>query len=136
MPSIITTLEQEEFWYGQDGRPYFIYKNINTMKRNELLIPVMEQSHRINVFHFLKHRAPMLQSHWVWHSTRNVPDEVADSAMSEILDDPEEWLFRRPFMQALLRAIIREGSIDMELLELPSGFTVDSEGEVESQKSP
>ena len=144
MPSIVETLEQEVFWFGQDGRPYLIesadqsctceypYEGAPQAGHHPncmLMTPVMEQSHRINVLHFLRRRAPQLQAHWVWFFMKNAA-VVSDAIQAQILDNPDQWLMRRPFMQALVRAILREGSIDMELLELPAGFSVNSSGEV------
>lgn len=106
---LVEILEQEEMWYGQDGFPYRIED--------------MEQSHRINVVNFLKRRAQniYLRHQWaefmqMYHAPQDVFDSWMSANMYTINDDPEEWLMRRPLIQALQRAIAKHNTIDGEVV--------------------
>lgn len=110
MPILLETLEQEEMWYGEDGFPYRIED--------------MEQSHRINVVNFLRRRAENIYLRHQWVEARmmaNAPDDVQDAYDAEMRrtlnDKPEEWLMRRPLIQALQRAIARHNTIDGEVVD-------------------
>lgn len=109
MPSLHEVLDQEVMWYGQDGFPYKVAE--------------MEQSHRINVQAFLRRRAKniYLRHQWLeFHFMQDAPEDVFNAWMREnertLNSDPEEWLNRTPFMQALERAIKNDNTVDGEIV--------------------
>lgn len=109
MPSLLDTLDQEEWWYGQDGYPYRLAE--------------MEQSHRINVQAFLRRRAKNIYDRHQWHEFRimeSAPDDVFAEWMHEsermVDSDPVEWLNSTPFMQALDRAIRDHDTVEGEVV--------------------
>jgi hypothetical protein len=105
MPNFLDTLEQEEWWYGQDGYPYRISE--------------MEQSHRINVLAFLRRRAKNLYDRHQWQEFRfmqDAPEEVFTEWMRGISSDPVEWLNKMPLMQALERAVREHDTVDGEVV--------------------
>jgi hypothetical protein len=112
MPHIIDTLEQTEYWYGQDGRPYVVAE--------------MEQSHRVNVLAFLERRARSLMEHARWREQsmilRHAPDDVFDAYIdqcaSSIEGNPEDWLDSKPFVQNLRAVIGRHGALEQDSLQI------------------
>jgi hypothetical protein len=113
--SIIDVLEQDAQWLGQDGFPY--------------LISEMEQSHRINVLRFLERRAEQLYRQKAWRDAkdesrylRDAPDEVWAAWESqqgrELPQDPIQWLASTPCVRALMAAVLKEGAIPPDLLEI------------------
>lgn len=107
MPRIIETLEQEELWYGQDGRPYRVVE--------------METSHVVNVLAFLRRRADDLVRHEAWYEVNRAPlDEqraILERWRGVIQDDPAAWLERRPLIKALKYELLLRTSDDGEVLE-------------------
>lgn len=110
--SIIDTLEQTEWWFGEDGYPHRLTE--------------MEQKHRINVIRMLWRRAAQLYERSIWREEQmliNAPDEVLHhyeaQRARELPASPEEWLRSRPLFQELQRLIRRYDAIDAEVLELP-----------------
>lgn len=113
--SIIDVLEQDRRWLGQDGFPY--------------LIEEMEQSHRINVLRFLERRAEQLYRQKAWRDAkedarylRDAPDEVwtawENQQGRELPQDPMEWLKSTPCVRALVSAVLREGAVPADMLEI------------------
>jgi hypothetical protein len=109
MPDLLKTLDQEEWWYGQDGYPY--------------KIAGMEQSHRVNVQAFLRRRAKNIYDRHQRREFRimeSAPDDVFNEWMTEtergINSDPVEWLDNTPFMRALGKAIKNANTIDGEVV--------------------
>lgn len=113
--SIIDVLEQDTRWLGQDGFPY--------------LISEMEQSHRINVLRFLERRAEQLYRQKAFRDAkdearylRDAPDEVWSAWEAQqdraLPQDPMEWLKSTPCVKALVTAVLREGAIPQDMLEI------------------
>jgi hypothetical protein len=99
--SIIDVLEQDTRWLGQDGFPY--------------LISEMEQSHRINVLRFLERRAEQLYRQKAWRDERilaGAPDDVWGEY------DRQRALTNTPCVRALVAAVLKEGAIPPDLLEI------------------
>lgn len=107
--SIIDVLEQDKQWLGQDGFPY--------------LISEMEQSHRINVLRFLERRVLQLYRQKAWRDER-VMAGPPDGAWNEpepqraLPQDPMQWLVNTPCVRALVAAVLKEGAIPPDLLEI------------------
>lgn len=114
MPRIIETLEQEEMWYGQDGRPY--------------LIAEMETSHVSNVLAFLRRRADDLVRHEAWYEVNraslNEQRAILERWRTVIQDDPASWLKRRPLVRALEHELRRRGTVDGEVVEVAGELSV------------
>jgi hypothetical protein len=109
MPNLHDTLDQTEWWYGQDGYPYRLTE--------------MEQSHRINVVNFLLRRARNIYERHQWLEFRvmqNAPEEVFNEWMHQyeraVSSEPEEWLKRTPLMQALDKLIKDHDTVDGEVV--------------------
>lgn len=109
MPSLLQTLEQTEYWYGQDGFPYRLTE--------------MEQSHRINVLAFLRRRARNIYERHQWAELKvmeTAPDDVFAGWEAEnerrLNSDPVEWLNSMPLMQELERLVKAEDTIDGEVV--------------------
>lgn len=113
MPRIIETLEQEEMWYGQDGKPYRVAE--------------METSHVVNVLAFLRRRADSLVRHEAWYEVNRAP---LDDQLHILLrwrrvieDDPAAWLERRPLIAALERELRNRGAVDGEIVPVRGELT-------------
>jgi hypothetical protein len=114
MPHIIDTLEQTEYWYGQDGRPY--------------LVEHMEQSHRVNVLNFLERRARNLMEHARWREqnaaarslSREDYEAYIDQCMATIDGNPVDWLDSKPFVQNLRVVVGRYGALEPDSLQIES----------------
>ena len=107
--SIIDVLEQDRQWLGQDGFPY--------------LISEMEQSHRINVLRFLERRVEQLYAQKAWRDERilaGAPDDVWGEydRQRALPQDPMQWLTNTPCVRALVAAVLKEGAIPADLLEI------------------
>jgi len=106
MPRIIETLEQEEMWYGQDGRPYRVTE--------------METSHVVNVLAFLRRRADDLARHAAWYEVSHAPLsrqlEIIDRWRGELGDDPVAWLERRPLVKALRYELVLRDTVEGEVI--------------------
>jgi hypothetical protein len=116
MPGLLSTLEQTEMWYGQDGFPYKVDE--------------METSHLRNTIAFLQRRAHNLYERHKWHEHRmfaNAPDEVYNEYMHEmsrsIESNPVEWLGQRPLIQKMIQLVKLRESVTVEPLQLggPNG---------------
>jgi hypothetical protein len=102
---LIDSLEQDEFWFGQDARPYRIKD--------------MEQRHRLNVLAMLRRRAESLYDHKQWldfGDLRNAPDEVMDAYYAELPQDPLKWINSRPLVIAMEKAVRDYGTVDGEVI--------------------
>jgi len=90
-------LDQDEVWITNDRMP--------------LLLIEMEPSHRRNTLRFLRRRAHYLMKAYVWCEIREVlrfgtpEDDHDDAAGVGLLDDPEQWLERRPLIRELARLV-------------------------------
>lgn len=112
MPNIIDTLDQDEYWYGQDSYPHRVES--------------METSHIRNVIAFLIRRADMLQRQKEWREILDLsdaPDDVMHQWEAEnrrALPEPAMvWLQRQPLIQRFLELLKRRESILPEQLGLP-----------------
>lgn len=106
-PNLLDTLEQEEWWYGQDGFPYRVAE--------------MESSHRVNVLNFLRRRADNLWARALWRERRELEDAPEDvmrswerDAASQVAADPLEWLNSKPLVKSLRYWILLQDSYDVD----------------------
>jgi hypothetical protein len=104
VPSLLDDLEQTEFWFGQDRRPYRIED--------------MEQSHRVNVLAFLRRRVDSLATSRLWREfveMEDAPDDVLKQWSNQLESSPLDWLNSRPLVRALEAAVaahdIRSGDV-------------------------
>jgi hypothetical protein len=102
--NILEVLEQEEMWYGQDGRPYRIED--------------MSQAHRLNVLAFLRRRAQELYAHKHWSEAEEI-GRTSDGwfvGALPITENPTNWLNRQPLMASLEAAVRNHNTIDGEVI--------------------
>lgn len=118
MPKIIETLEQGEWWYGQDSFPYRVVE--------------MDTEHIGNVLRWLRRRANQLrmQHHWdEFLEHHDLPDEDAGpeselafvkwlGASSELDVDPHAWLEQRPLVKALKYTLIMRDTLDADVVDV------------------
>jgi hypothetical protein len=111
MPNLISILEQDEVWYGQDGFPYYIAE--------------MGTSHIVNVLAFLRRRADNIYERKQWLEMRhmeNAPEEVWNDWVRQnqnsIPSDPLEWLNNRPLMQRFEQELKLRTAIEPDTLQI------------------
>lgn len=105
----MSLLDQDEYWVMRDGV--------------QIPLEEMDNEHRRNVLNLLMRRAAYQMKIYFLEESREMmaaPDEVynqwaAESAV-EIMDDPEEWMARRPLIRKLKRLIANADAIDGEVV--------------------
>lgn len=111
MPSIVDTLEQDEWWYAQDGLP--------------VRLADMELEYLENLLAYLRRGAARLLRHHLYREVYRLPftreAEVAAWLRDQraLEDAPEAWLERRPLVTRLRHLILEYGTLEGELVPEP-----------------
>lgn len=118
MPKIVRTLEQDEWWYGQDSFPYRITE--------------MDDYHISNVIEWLRRRASQLRLQHYWDEFLEHHDLddcdvgpnterqfIAWLGANPALDaDAARWLDAKPLTVALRRELRSRGIVDGIVVDL------------------
>jgi hypothetical protein len=101
--SIVDVLYQDKFWIGQDGRRYEVTD--------------MHQEHRLNLLAYLERNAERLAEHRDWLiRNRGALHDGRPQAGLPVFPSPDRWIMGTPFVQELMRAIVREDALDAEVV--------------------
>jgi hypothetical protein len=101
--SIVDVLYQDEFWIGQDGRRYEV--------------ATMHQEHRLNLLAYLERNAERLAEHRDWQIRhRGTFTKTNRRRGLPVFPSPLRWIMGTPFVQELMRAIVREDALDAEVV--------------------
>lgn len=119
MPNLIETLQQDEWWYGQDSFPYRIRE--------------MPTSHISNVLEFLRRRANQLRLQHYWTEFleyNDLEDErigpSTQGAFHEWLrhqnaieaNDGSAWLEKTPLVRVLRRTLNRRSTVNGDVVDV------------------
>lgn len=114
MPSIIDTLEQDEWWYAQDGMP--------------VRVADMEHAYVMNLLAFLRRGAVRLYRHALWRELQQIDREDIHSIRvrewgRQLPEDPAAWLERRPLVRVLEHRLRLFGSVDGDVVTVMGELT-------------
>lgn len=102
MRSIISILDQNQVWRGQDGRVYYVAE--------------LDDEYLGNIIAFLNRHAERLLDHQRWwdeyHGSPGTSDRVDELESVDAL----AWLHDRPLYRALLTEQRRRGAVDGEVV--------------------
>jgi len=126
MPSIVDTLEQDEWWYAQDGLP--------------VRLADMELEYLENLLAYLRRGADRLWRHRLWaelsplfvrlgYGRRDAAQLIAETLdrwSYSLPEPPEAWLERRPLVARLQHLILEYGTLEGELVPEPAAVEVES----------